>query len=78
VFVTGEPGLIELMLVIVSNMAEALGETLIDALGEKASLPLLLDEVKIRVSEGGLVGRSTPLSGDELGSIEGLGWHKHS
>ena len=61
-----------------SNMAEAVGESLIEALGEKASLPLRLDEMKIRVSEGGLVGRSTPLGGDELGSVEGLGWHKDS
>jgi hypothetical protein len=48
------------------------------ALGEKLPLPFRLDQMKIRVSERGLVGGGVPLSGDELGRIEWLGSHKDS
>ena len=77
-FVTGEPRVVETVDVVVRDMAKAVGQALIEALGEKAPLPFRLNEMEIRVSEGGLVCRGVPLSGDELGSIEWLGTHKDS
>jgi hypothetical protein len=63
---------------IMRDVAKTVGEPLIEALGEEASLPFRLDEMQIRVSKGGLVGLGVPLSGDELGSVEWLSTHRDS
>ena len=47
-------------------MGKAVGESLIEALGKQIPLPTRLDEVKVGVSESGLVGRGVPLCCNEL------------
>ena len=51
---------------VVGNMGKAVGESLIEALGKQTPIPTRLDEVKVGVSESGLVGRGVPLCCNEL------------
>ena len=67
-FITCEPGGVEALLIVVRNVPEAVGEPVIEALGEDRLLSLGFDEAEEVVSESGLVLGRRELSWGEFTS----------